>query len=328
MGKIRTAYRGYTASEMKTRSDLPAQSDITVSGSEIDCYNISLNAAAALVGDATKSLAATCELANKWSAFSPSHKSITDLEFINELEAPYSLGEFAGYNHDAEAPHWPTGAYEEATEDKWVLAGEDAEIPADIDIGEIRWEDFNAVGVAMIIRDQYDSILGGGVVELDSSVHSDVSLNGVITGGTTDKTLTVEIVLVSDLNDYADYPVCFLPITNNPYNVALKNKQATEWHYADTGNMNIPSPWTQSATAGFNPTTGYFDIGSISASVDYVNIQIKVTLYDWTYSVIGTANIYNDAYYTPDSITGSVYLGLAPVAAYGYHVVVEFLETS
>lgn len=124
MSKTIAKYRGYTTSEMRTRSSIPSQSDITTDAGNMYCSNISLAAVKNILGASTYSLYDLCRHANvnKWSAFSPKLISITDNGggrnniIVFTTPSICKLGDFAGYNHSAIAPSYTSiGDYEKTT---------------------------------------------------------------------------------------------------------------------------------------------------------------------------------------------------------------------
>jgi len=57
MGKVRTKYRGFTPTMMKTKADIPATAtDITVNANDIDCVNIKMSDVKTVIGASTYSL--------------------------------------------------------------------------------------------------------------------------------------------------------------------------------------------------------------------------------------------------------------------------------
>lgn len=111
MGKQRNIYRAYTSAELKSRSSIPSAANITDMTTYIDCINISLAAVKNILGS-TYSLYDICRHVNikKWSAFSPKIISISgngqNGEIVWNHPTSYSLGSFAGYNHNAAIPSY------------------------------------------------------------------------------------------------------------------------------------------------------------------------------------------------------------------------------
>jgi hypothetical protein len=236
------------------------------------------------------------------------------------------LGSFAGYNHSAPLPGWQTGGEAAAEADIWVNSGSKATASANVSLGEVDYT--GAEGVAMVIFDSYDNIVGWGQQSLSGLG------NNFILYGETDDIIVVDksyhamgyitdTYPLSQSEDVASAVVYQIPLLT-VWDVNIKVKAASEWHYSGDG-QTIPSPWTQNGSAGMNWTTGYFDIGMIATNNNYGNLRIIATLYDWLDNVIGSGYIHNGAYTALDDITGSVYLGMASIPAYGYKVIIEFL---
>ncbi len=341
MGKQRNTYRTYTTNVLKTRSEIPAQVDISEQSGYIDCVNISLNAVKGVLSASTYSLYDLCRHANvnHWSAFGPTVRSTSGSDYakecVNSDPTVCKLGDFAGYNHGAVTPGWQTGGQATAEANNWVNSGSQATCNANIDIGEVDWEnEMGAVGVAMLIFDVTDNITGWGYTVL-SGVGSNFTLSGETTIGggiVVDKLDWYAMAFLVDqtITDPADVisaVVCRVPNIST-WEINLKVKVAIEWHYDETGTQTIPSPWTQNGTAGMNWTTGYFDIGMIATNNNYTNLKIYARLFNWEYTQVGSdAVIYNTSYTALDDITGSASVGMTDIPAYGYHVIVYFEYT-
>lgn len=119
MGKIRNTYRAYTASELKSRADIPAQGNISVGSTSIDCIDINITNVKNVLGVSTTKLSELCTSANinQWSGFSPYSRAITGWGttgyVTNSLPtSDFNLGDFAGYNHDAPEVGWDGDAPE------------------------------------------------------------------------------------------------------------------------------------------------------------------------------------------------------------------------
>lgn len=331
MAKVINAYRTYTASVINSR--MSDTCDHTVVGSTVECTNIKMSKVKNVLGAATYSLYELCRHANvnHWSAFGPtvrgSSGSGRSKVMTNSDPTVCSLGSFAGYNHSAPLPGWQTGGEAAAEADIWVNSGSKATVSANVSLGEVDYT--GAAGVAMLIFDSYDNIVGWGQQALSGLG------NNFILYGETDANITldksyhamgyvIDTYPLAQSEDVESAVVCQIPLLTE-WDVNIKVKAASEWHYSGDG-QTIPSPWVQNGSAGMNWNTGYFDIGSIATNNNYgSSFRIVATLYDWSNDVIGSDEIYSGAYTALDDITGSVYLGMATIPAYGYSVVVEFL---
>jgi len=106
VGKILLSYGGYTSTQIKNRSEVPTSSNIIVSGTTVLCNNVSMSQIATTLGissGSTKlsSLSLSGNV-NKWSNYSPYNFILSGSSLIGPIiAAPYSVGEFAGYDHTA-----------------------------------------------------------------------------------------------------------------------------------------------------------------------------------------------------------------------------------
>lgn len=97
MGKIINEYSGLSSYQIKVNADIPDQSDMFINGSTVDCSNITTTKVKNVLGESSTSVGALCQSnkINKGANFRPSGT------------APFNLGDFAGYNHNA----YPTTFY-------------------------------------------------------------------------------------------------------------------------------------------------------------------------------------------------------------------------
>ena len=107
MPKIIHTYGGKTIAQIKSIADCPAQADMIIVGSTVECSNLNTTQIKNALGSSSTAVAVLCKSANvnKWSFYGPYVMS-RDMngEAINTLKTPYSLGCFAGYNHEALPP--------------------------------------------------------------------------------------------------------------------------------------------------------------------------------------------------------------------------------
>lgn len=91
MAKILNAYGSHTAAMIKERAEIPLQADMVINGTTVECYNIDSDQVAYVLGETDSSLAGLCTSpkVNKGANFRPLGTP------------PYSLDDFAGYNHNA-----------------------------------------------------------------------------------------------------------------------------------------------------------------------------------------------------------------------------------
>jgi len=106
MGKLIAAYAGFSATDIKNRAS--ATSDMVVSGTNVDCTNITVTRVKNVLGSGSTAVGGLCTSGNVnvWSWCSPRHWYYTGSAFAHTVSAPYSLGSFACYNHAATPPFW------------------------------------------------------------------------------------------------------------------------------------------------------------------------------------------------------------------------------
>lgn len=106
MSKDLSSYDGFSATDIKNRADIPAQSNITVNGSTVQCTDIKLTDVKNAIGSSSSTVGGLCNdsAVNKWSYFGPTEWYVSSETLLNRVKTPYSLGSFAGYNKDAVEP--------------------------------------------------------------------------------------------------------------------------------------------------------------------------------------------------------------------------------
>ena len=141
MGKIRDIYSGYTAAQLKSRSSIPAATDITVGTTTIDCVNIKASAVKSVLSATTYSLYDLCRHANvnHWSWFGPTQRTITSQELVNSDPSVCKLGDFAGYNHSAATPGIAEGGGSGGSK-SYDYEGIDILVRVRMELGEIDWK--------------------------------------------------------------------------------------------------------------------------------------------------------------------------------------------
>ena len=105
--KVLNTYGGFTAADIKNRASIPLQSNIIVNGSTVECSFLTTTQIKNVLGESVTGVGALSisPMVNKWSGFGPrewwngGNSTITD-----RVIAPYQMGNFAGYNHNAITP--------------------------------------------------------------------------------------------------------------------------------------------------------------------------------------------------------------------------------
>ena len=145
MSKNRAIYKGYTAMELKTRSNIPAAADITVNASDIDCDNIATYDVRSVLGETTYDLEELCisVLTNMYSQFRNGWWILETGILVAKFPIQnFELDEWAGYNHSAPAPsknNYNTGVS--------YPSGGSPTIYVTMEVGEIDWTDALIAGI-------------------------------------------------------------------------------------------------------------------------------------------------------------------------------------
>ena len=320
MGKILTAYRGYTATEIKAKADIPAQANMSISEPSLDCWDISLNACADLVGDATHSLKETCLKANKWSGFSPSHISYLNSGTLsatlrNELESPYSLGAFAGYNHDAAVPsldHY----YFQST----VNQGSSATVDAYINIGEVRYPS-PAAGLALTLWNGAN-LLGFGITSLSNLESTNCFVTAETGALNANTTVTAKVFIIDSTTEFVangSNVLCKVP------NVA----DGSQLIYALAATSFILEGIDAADVSGegYNLTNGTVSWDSAIYAQAYIGLEVRARLTNWNNSVnenilMFSGDVSANTTFYPD--TSPAQFTTVPIPAYGYYIRLEF----
>jgi len=332
MAKTITKYRGFTATQLKTRADIPEQANMTVSGNDLICTNIQVSDIKTELNSAYTDVWNLCreDKVNVWSGFGPTVRSVSGSDFsavlVNSKPTGATMGDFAGYNHTATTPGWTTGGKANAEADVWINSGSYATVISDITIGEVKYE--GADGIVLVAFDGSSNIMAYGETAISSlSEVANLDAQSIDTI-TLDKTWTLKSYLkvgtIAAWDDIISAVLYRCPNVDDA-TVHIKVKTATVLYYS------LPSPWVQEGSEGMNWTTGYFDIGMIACNQNKT-IKIFAQLFDWTSTEIGIGYIVGDAdnyysYSAMEDLTGSVYLGMTNIPAYGYSVSVSFEES-
>jgi hypothetical protein len=215
------SYGGFSASALKSRASVPDQSDMTVNGSNVDCINISIAKVHNAVQSSCLHLYGLCTSprVNKWSAFGPRQWELGSvLESV--VRTPYSLADFAGYNHNAQPPYLV--AY--SNDFNFQEGQQNVQFDASLFLNEIPW--MNIPFLASVNMEVYVSgiYFGTSHIEMSSSSYSTTqfifSVSGSCVGWTSDKTATLRFYFGrNSSNSYAE--LCAIP------NISSKTVQLT-----------------------------------------------------------------------------------------------------
>ena len=103
MNKVLNAYGGFTAQAIKDRAEIPIQPYMTVVGNTVECVTIPISVIKGILASSSTSVGGLCTSpnVNQWSGFGPREWYVSSGALLDRAKTPYSMGNFAGYNHDA-----------------------------------------------------------------------------------------------------------------------------------------------------------------------------------------------------------------------------------
>ena len=260
MPKIISAYGGRTATQIKANADIPKQADITISGNDLYCQNISQIDIHNVLKSSQFALVSLCTSprVNKWSGFGP-YRFFCSSGFIEFYIPEYSLGSFAGYNHDAVEARG-TGTYKPISEYPYYYTS--STTTAEISIGT-------------------SLILG----EIDFTQHAETSYLMMEVRKYSDNTLIdneIEYLYSEELN--VDYSRIFTKNITVAYNQEYKVN-----YYLCGSNSGISMVY---------PKTYETYIRMAHASTPVEPVAILAFGGDVIISILGTATIDRTGYYT------------------------------
>jgi hypothetical protein len=329
MAKRIDTYRAYTTNEMKIRSDIPAQADISEQVGYINCSNIKLSEVKTLLSEANFSIYDCCNSANVnvWSNFAPVHRQVFGGTLSSDITIPYHLGDFAGYNHTAVTPGWITGGLAAASADIWINSGSTPSFVASVVVSEI---DFTTVdgasilGICLAIYDGASNIDGHDIQDLEA-LKDEVDLIAALDHTlTAEETFTGKIWFVSDLGDFTGAEaICRLPNTAD-YSVTVKIKAATHYHVI----QDVPMGAADFVVTGayFTLLTGTAGFTNATNVESFADLLIEAKLFNWLGVQVGTtATLYSGAYTAGSSLGALNGVPLAgPIDDYGYECQILF----
>ena len=337
MGKIRDTYGLFSAANLKSRSSIPAATDITVNTSSIDCVNIKVSDVKNVLSASTYSLYDLCRHTNvnRWSAWCPVVRtysgSFPNNDIVNSVPTICRLGDFAGYNHNALTLGWQSGGQASAQEDIWIDSGNQATVSAPICIGEIDWVKEGAGWVVMLIYGDAEGLVGWGKTDI-STVANNFTLTGTtdVSGGIVlSKTWYGRMFIcaagtLASKEDVEAASMCRIPNTTT-FSINVKVRAVTD--------LTVNSNGLTVEGEGFNliaGTCGFTKFYHLTES--YSNVLVQARLFDHLWQQVGsTIDMHDGEYYASDeafpNITGSAKPNGDYIAAYGYHFVIDFYLT-
>jgi hypothetical protein len=250
MGKTLTKIHQITASQIISRSDVGAIAD-NANGT-LTATDVTVTAVQNALGETSTSVSTLCTSANinKWANFSPyslGYDSTNEVFTHIAPSAPYKLGDFAGYNHQAE-----TLKGESTDESKYLttLTGTTG-LNSKFELGEYDYTNKQVSGNWMNYMWVKATNAAGSVYSASKAIQADVRRDFVVLDGieyTIPKkgstTISVEIFMGHSTMALAKVPV------NQTWKLTLMD-----------GNPYFATPIFDKATAsgtGFNSSLDYF----------------------------------------------------------------------
>ncbi len=104
MAKILNTYNGLTPAQIVAKASNTCT--LTVAGATVDCTDITVTKIKNVIGGTSTTVGSLCTSGNvnKYSGFSPREWYISGNVVYDRPKTPYSMGNFAGYNHNAGSP--------------------------------------------------------------------------------------------------------------------------------------------------------------------------------------------------------------------------------
>jgi hypothetical protein len=244
----KSIYRGYTATDIKSRTIVPESASIARNATTVDFGNITATKIANAVGSASELIGEICQgdLVNKWSGFSPYTRSVVNGVLTHNKPTTDKVGDFGGYNHSAPTPHFDSNTH---ASDQWIIPGEVVHFAPTINIGELKYVGgdivghSDCVGFALTVWDALN-LVASNIVNL-ATAKDVIYPDALLTGGNSNKIYTVKMYLVNSLSSF-DYQnlsnvVCQIAELAN-YTKAVNVKQGTG------AILSAPPGWAVSGT--------------------------------------------------------------------------------
>ena len=296
MGKIITAYGGFTATDIKNRAEIPAQADMVVTGNNVDCSNISVSLVKNVLGESSTAVGGLCTspLVNTWSGFAPTEWYVSGVSLLNRVKTPYSMGSFAGYNHNAIVPGFMGGSH--MTTFKYV-AGDSTQytIAAGLQVGEINFPAMLSSNyVKLVVKENGNSVGTGGLVAIGTTYNGTTPINPYCTVNAGSHTGTITYTAYVFLSNGNGDEICQYP------NVAPWTITASQKSTPTQGAGVMPSP-SDTTIIKIVAGTATMDLsGNYTISISNITkwnmtpytglINIKSELYNEVGTLIATNN--------------------------------------
>lgn len=284
MAKTICAYRGFTASCICARAEVPAQSNMSVSSTCVNACNITMSSIKNAIGAGSYALSglATCACTAEWSGFSPHNISISN--YVLSMANPttnYSMGSFAGYNH---TPVTPTFDHIYYTAN--VVTGNPATFDGYVYIGELNYP-YPATAVVMTIWDG-GTLVATGFAALSSATDGVVFLTAETPNLTSNKTFVVKFFIGDSTTEFQQNmsnALCYVPNTSTSgYErtiiVGQSGGAVTYQGDSNWGVWNIGNTYKPSSVSAFETTTGTIELvilGSVTNSNQQISAYVTGT---------------------------------------------------
>jgi hypothetical protein len=333
------AYRGYTAAAIKAKASVPAQADMAIVGSTVECAISNFQIRDVLgTGETSFHDQANSAALNRFSGFGPIKRTVVGGVLTNSIEDPNGIFEFAGYNHGAVAPHFDSDGVDITD---WRYPGETLVFDVVADIGELRYIDISgredaAAGVAFSVWEGSTLIdvkvkaLAGltNIADFSTNAGDRISFMGPSSGKT--YTCKIEIIDSDTVYDYTgDHIICRVPGLAT-YNVTISIKQANSIY------LSANADWLFEGTTPNFTNQGHLVFQALShkPSGSYVAVHAEITAWveDWTGArITAIQSLFHDTDSSFGTCDVHVFRNMANTAdldnglltsGYGYRVVV------
>lgn len=303
MAKSIYPYSVFTATDIYSRSS--ATGTMTNQSTYVDFTDITVSNVKTILSETSTSISDLCTSGNinVWSKFSPKTLLISSNQIATTVSAPYKLGDFAGYNHNAITPY-----VSDYADTVYGTANQSVTYPLELAIGELDYTDIGIYKVKATLKES-STTLGSSIVAINeagntnnsSSVFVPIQIDWTVPSGwISNKTLTIELDYLNSTDIYkADYPVSAFTANftyNNPPQLVGEVLAASEGGW-DLANVT----WT-GATIN---TSGQYNMGGIQIDIDGSNYtgNAKVDIYKvgesrtylGTYSFTAPPTVYGTA---------------------------------
>ena len=293
MPKTLQAYGGFTSADIKNRAEIPAQADMTISGSNVDCVNIKDSDIKNVLGESVTGVGALCisPLVNKWSGFGPTEWYVNAGSFSNRIKTPYSMSNWAGYNHGAVSAGFMGGSH--ITTFKYISGDSTSHtISAGLQVGEINFPSMvGATHVKMVIKEG-STFIGSNLVAIGTTYNDTTPINpfyNVVMGS---RTGTVTYTAYAYLSNGNADELCLFPNVS-AWDIAAIQRMppaaAVTSNPADTTIIKIVAGSATIDLSG-NYTISISNITKWNMTPYTGNINIKSELYNEVGTLIATNN--------------------------------------